>query len=387
MLRRLLPCCAVLLLGCVGDDPRAGDTDSGLRDGPRPFEDDWTLELDQPFDPSAVHSLRIGGRASNGNFANRGDIQVLYADTDRIRVEVRRFTFANDEAEAQADFDRLSLWAYATTGNPTPPAQMDPADGCFDPGGQGSWPDGCQLRIYYDGLQQLARAGADLRVTLPRSFTGELDVVTEDNAADADYHDRSRVCIEDLPGSANVELGAGEAFVLLAPDVSPFPLCTEDDVADCESQGWAPGCACLVAQGQASNLLVRSGDGQAADATVDVPEDLWARYSLLIMGDSGDCTATVDAGAGQLQPNLDLQDGPSAAFGTLNQPPLPALQGAGYGLALQSDGCGVVTWTPSPSHFVGEGHGEEQETFPRGNLSMCAGCLRTQGCDELLGPM
>ena len=381
--RRLLTC-GLLLCACATEDP-PGDTDGTAHlESPRPFEDAWVLEIDQPFDPSLVHSLRVGGRESSDNFANRGDIQIRYADTDRIQVEVRRFTFASDEADAQADFDRLSVWAYASAGNPSPPSQMDPDDDCVDPSGQAQWADGCQIRVVYDGLVQLARAGADFRVTLPRGFVGALEVTTEDNAADADYHDRARVCVQDLPGLAEIQLGAGEAFVILAADVTPFPLCSPEDIADCESVEWTQGCACLAAQGQASGLTVRSGAGQAADATVDVPEDLWARYSLRIMGSSGDCTTSADAGAGLLQPNLDLQ-GPGLAIGTINEPPPPAQQGVGYSLSLQSDDCAVVSSTASPDDFVGQGHGEEQDTLLRGDLGVCAGCLRTQGCDALLG--
>lgn len=390
-LRPLLSC-ALLLCACpVEEPPVGGDTDGpSFEDGPAPVEDEWEPLVDQPFDASAVQTLIVGGKETSDNFANRGDITVVYEDTDRIRVDIRRFTQALSQAEADGDFGRLSLWAYATSGNPSPPPDMDPADLCFDPSGDTAWQDGCQIRIYYDGLVQPSRTGADIRITLPQSFTGELSVTTEDNAADPDYHDRSEVCIESLAGSADVELGAGEAFVTLADDVTPFPLCSDAEVEACEAVGWIQGCDCLLTQGQASSLAIRSGDGQAANATVDVPESLWGRYNMVNMMDGQDpdddspgahCKSTVDAGPGVMgDVGLDLENAPWVNTGLLNQPPAPALNGAGYGFSLTTDRCEVVTTTQSPDDFVGQGNGELQDTTERGNLSICAGCLDEGVC-------
>lgn len=389
---RPLLCVALVLCACPQEDPPAtGDTDGqNLFDGPAPIEDGWELALDQPFDAAAVQELIVGGTEHDENFANRGDVSVVYAETDRIQVEIRRFSNALSQADAQDDFDRLSLWAYATGGNPSAPADMDPADACLDPGGQAAWRDGCQLRIYYDGLVQPSRTGADIRVTLPRTFTGSLVVATEDNAADPDYHDRSTVCIDALAGSAEVDLGAGEAFVTLAEDVTPFPLCSEAEVEACEASAWAQGCDCLLAQGQASALSVRSGPGQPADATVDVPASLWGRYNLINMMEGqdpddespgGHCESIVDAGPGvMLSDGTNLDAEPWLNQGLLNQPPAPALVGAGYGISLQTDRCEVVTSTDGPADFVGEGLGETQDTVERGNLRICAGCLQDSAC-------
>ncbi len=328
MLTRRLLLCAPVLCACPTEEPAdgSGDTDAGSAalpfDGSQPVDDAWTLEIDQPFDPVAVQTLVIGGAEYADNFANRGNITVLYADTDRITVQMRRFTFASDASDAQADFGRLSLWAYETLGNPSPPGQMNPAEGCVDLSGQAAWRDGCQIRVYYDGLNQIARSGADFRVTLPRTFTGALVLGTEDNDADPDYQDRGNVCVEGLAGSAEVDLGAGEAFVSLAADINPFPLCTAADITACEDAGWRSGCPCLAVQGVGNNLIVRGGDGQAADATVDVPEPLWGRYNLRNEGDGMDpnneadagalCVASVEAGSGILSPadNTDLVQAP-----------------------------------------------------------------------------
>lgn len=402
MLTRRLLLCAPLLCACPTEDPvdGGGDTDTGADAFPlagnQPVDDAWTVEIDQPFDPAAVQTLIVGGTEHADNFANRGNITVHYADTDRITVEMRRFTSASDVSGAQADFDRLSLWAYETAGNPSPPSQMDAAQGCVDLSGQAQWRDGCQIRVYYDGLIQLARSGADFRVTLPQAFTGEIQLGTEDNDADPDYQDRGNVCVEGLAGSAEVDLGAGEAFVSLAADLNPFPLCSATEIADCEDVGWISSCPCLSTQGAANNLIVRGGDGQAADATVDVPEQLWGRYTLRNDEDGQDaggetppgagCTSTVDAGVGVLQPSQDYDpiSAPWLNDGFLNQPPQPGVQGAGYGITLQSDRCQVVLGTEHPEDFVGIGNGELQDANERGNLSICAGCVRTVGCEALM---
>lgn len=400
--RRLLLCVPLLCACPGGEDPAAGqgDTDGSATalpfDGNQPVEDAWTLEIDQPFDPAAVQTLVIGGAEHADNFANRGNITVEYADTDRITVEMRRFTSASELSGAQADFGRLSLWAYETLGNPAPPSQMDADDGCIDLSGQAPWRDGCQIRVYYDGLAQLARSGADFRVTLPRTFTGELQLGTEDNDADPDYQDRGNVCVQGLAGSAEVDLGAGEAFISLAADLNPFPLCTAADISACEDLGWESGCPCLAVQGVGNNLIARSGDGQAADIWVDVPEQLWGRYALRNEGDGQQadnevdpgalCVATVEAGSGTLLPaaSTDPINAPWVNDGTLNQPPDPAVQGAGYGITLQSDRCEVVLGTEQPADFVGMGNGELQEAHERGNLRICAGCVRSVGCGGLV---
>ncbi|MGH1342185.1 MAG: hypothetical protein ACRBN8_11565 [Nannocystales bacterium] len=402
MSTRHLLLCVPLLCACPSEDPSGGGggggTDSGEdafpASGNQPAEDEWTLEIDQPFDPAVVQSLIIGGLEHADNFANRGDIAVQYAATDRITVEMRRFTSASNATGAQQDFDRLNIWAYETAGSPNRPDQMDAADACIDPSGQAPWRDGCQIRVYYDGLVQLARSGADFRVTLPKGFAGALGLGTEDNDADPDYQDRATVCVEDLAGSADVFLGAGEAFVSLATDLNPFPLCTAEDISACEQSGWQLGCPCLATQAVGTRTIVRSGDGQAADITVDVPEDLWARYTLrneadgMEVGNEVDpgalCVASVSAGSGVLLPSAttDPTQAPWFNDGLLNQPP-NGVQGAGYGITLLSDRCEVVLGTEYPEDFEGDGNGADQEAHERGNLSVCAGCVRTLGCEAL----
>lgn len=398
--RRLILCAPLLLCACPSEDPTGGGDTDGDADlfpfeGNQPAQDEWTLEIDQPFDPAVVQNLIIGGTEHADNFANRGNITVQYAATDRITVEMRRFTSASDASDAQADFDRLSLWAFETGGNPAPPDQMNAADQCVDPNGNAQWRDGCQIRVYYDGLVQLSRSGADFRVTLPQSFTGELELGTEDNDADPDYQDRGNVCVEGLAGSAEVDLGAGQAFISLAADLNPFPSCSAEEISACEQAGWVSGCPCLAVAGVGTSMIVRGGDGQAADITVDVPEQLWGRYNLrneadgMEPGNESDpgalCVAEVSAGSGILVPSesTDLTQSPWINDGLLNQPPNGGT-GAGYGITLQSDRCEVVLGTEHPEDFVGIGNGEDQEANERGNLSICAGCVRTVGCEALM---
>ncbi|MBV1858700.1 MAG: hypothetical protein KUG77_09840 [Nannocystaceae bacterium] len=60
------------------------------------------------------------------------------------------------------------------------------------------------------------------------------------------------------------------------------------------------------------------------------------------------------------------------------------MQGAGYGITLQPDLGEVVLCTEHAEDFAGMGNGEDQEAHERGNLSICAGCVRTMGCDALV---
>ncbi len=216
------------------------------------------LEIDQPFDAAAVQTLVIGGSEYADNLRTAGTSLC----STRRRIDPgpdAAATSASGQSAADADFDRLSLWAYETLGNPSPPSQMDASQGCIDPDGQAQWRDGCQIRVYYDGQVQLGRSGADFRVTLPETFTGDLVLGTEDNDADPDYQDRGNVCVEGLAGSGEIELGAGQAFVSLAADLNPFPICASEDIQACEEAGWISSCPCLALAGVGNSLVVRGG--------------------------------------------------------------------------------------------------------------------------------
>ena len=68
--------------------------------------------------------------------------------------------------------------------------------------------------------------------------------------------------------------------------------------------------------------------------------------------------------------------------GELNLPSAEVTRGAGYSVQLRSGECQVVTSTDDPEAFAGEDG--EQRTVERGNLGLCAGCIRAHSCEELL---
>ncbi len=383
--------------GTAGDE--VSDESTGDFGEWRPFRSDWETVIDQPFatyatdGAPAITSLQIGNEGGD-NFRNRGDVIVQYADTDRITVEMRRFTMTNSAALAGADFDRISIRA-STASLPPPPFESDPSADCVDPNGLAPWRNACQVAVFFDGPTQIDRSGADLRVTLPSDFIFDLTVVTEDNDADADYQNRGNVCIENLPGSADVTLSNGQAWVILDPSTPEMPECTDALRTDCEASDWDPStCGCLAQGFSFSQVRVVSDDGQASDATVDIPSDFWVGYNMRndgagIVGNDelgASCEATVEPGAGtvMLADFVDLDSRPSSNQGSINYPGAPATQGAGYNIQLNSDHCSVIVSTEDPADFAGVGTGPMQVAAERGNLKICSGCIRSQGCAGLV---
>ncbi len=390
---------AATLTGMASCKSDGGGSSSGVS---QPFrESGWTVVIDQPFQVYAedgtvnIGSLQIGNEGGD-NFRNRGDVIVQYADVDRITVEMRKFTQVDSEALAEADYDKLSIWG-STSALPPPPFNLDPENNCVDPQFQAPWQDGCQIAVFYEGQTQVDRSGADLRVTLPKEFIFDLFVVTEDNDADSDYQNRGNVCIENLPGTADISLSNGSAYVILDETMPEMPECPDDLRIECEDSGWNPdGCGCL-AQGFAfSQVKITSNDGQAADGWIDIPGtgDFWVGYNLRNDGQNtpGDdapgalCEAVVmdSAGAVRLSDNTDLGQAPNSNQGSINYPGEPATEGAGFSIQMISDQCSVILATEDPSAFEGVGNGPEQESAERGNLTVCSGCVRSMGCDALL---
>jgi hypothetical protein len=390
-----------------------------------PFrQSDWQVEAQVPFvhttNPGTedavvnIASLQVGGRltgGSNKNFANRGDVIVLFdGPEDVITVEFRRFTAAASEAAADEDYEALSLWAFnANQSSPLPPDQMEAEALC---NGEAGWLNNCAIRVYYDGLSQLARAGADIRVTLPPSYNRTLSVITEDNDDDAAYFNRGNVCVDGLSGTADVTLQSGQAFVKLAPEIKPAPQCSDDFIARCEawpcmpgegscmvgedmvdegSQAWANECPCVAQVGEFGRIKVDTHDSAAADINIDVPATLWASITAKNeqMGqDSTDpdkhCTIDVSG-----LPGYELLDGPGNDFpwesrGQINYPGAPAVAGAGYSVQAVSANCEPVPATENPADYVGAANGSDQESTERGNVKVCAGCLAASSCDQLL---
>ena len=366
----------------------------------QPFQGEWRTVIDQPFNvldaagEVAIRTVRIGNEGGD-NFNNRGDIVVRYADVSRITVEMRKFTQVDSQALADEDFDKLSIWG-STSALPPAPYNLDDEDNCIDPSGQLPWQDDCQIAVFYDGQTQVDRSGADLRITLPRSFIYDLEIETDDNLADADYQNRGNVCVENLPGSADIKLSNGTAWVIVDETSNISPLCPADQRQACVDADWDSQCPCLVNDFEFGQVKITSNDGQAANAIVDIPSspEFWVGYQLRNDGDNTPgndepgalCEAIVEdsAGAVRLAEGIDLGQKPNENQGSINYPGDTATEGAGYNIALKSDECLVILATEDPSDFVGVGEGPTQESDERGNVSICSGCARTVGCDGLV---
>lgn len=377
----------------------SSETGSGTA---QPYRDEWREVINQPFivlnddGTVAISELNVG-TASGDNFRNRGDVIVKYADTDRIIVEMRKFTMVESEESAQADFDKLSIWASNAT-LPPPPFDLDEEDNCLDEAGQKPWQDGCRIVVFYDGQTQVERSGADLRITLPRNFIYDLNITTDDNDVDADYQNRGNVCVEGLPGSADISLSNGSAWVILDESMPEMPECPDDLRAECESAeiNWGPECGCTAQGYSFSQVKIASNDGQSANAIVDIPGtgNFWASYNLRNDGENspGDdspgasCEGVVEDSTGtvRLSENTDLNQKPSSNQGSINYPGEPATEGAGFSIIMNSDKCSVISATEDPADFAGVNLGSEQDSAERGNLRVCSGCARTMGCDALI---
>ena len=179
-----------------------------------PFRGDWEEVANWPFDPSAVGTITIGGRLDGDNFANRGNVEVYYVDAPNIIVQMRKFTFAADSRrgggrlrsaqrlgcswDPRASRVKSILSAIAGTKTPRRGKPTGKTLAAFT----SITTDKCKKR----------RMGADIRVFLPSTWEGLLNVATEDNVAELeDYPDRGDVTILDLPGQrrSRSRLGQG----------------------------------------------------------------------------------------------------------------------------------------------------------------------------------
>lgn len=400
---------AALALPSISCGGSGGSGDTGSSSGdPQPFRDDWRTVIDQPFtvlaedgETANITSITIGNEGGD-NFRNRGDVIVQYHDSPRIIVEMRKFTQVENQDLADADFDNLSIWA-STASLPPPPFNLDDEDNCVDLTGEENWQartewqDGCQIAVFYNGQQQVDRSGADIRVTLPRDYIYDLFIVTEDNDADSDYQNRGNVCVEGLPGSADISLSNGTAWVILDESLNEMPECPADLRQMCIDANWAPTeCPCLSQAFAFSQVKINSNDGQSSDGIVDIPSggNFWVGYNLRNDGQNSPgndepgalCEAVADASAGavRLSDNTNLDQAPNTNQGSINFPGEPATEGAGYNIQMTSDQCAVVLATEEPDGFVGIGNGPEQDSAERGNLTICSGCARSMGCDALV---
>lgn len=347
----------------------------GLLCSPLDLSPDDSVCVDPPGDE--VASLTIGGTEVSENFINRGDVEVYFNGPEgKITVELRRFTFAPDAATAQDNWDRMIPWNYSGT-------VVAPSDEIMDEDCTDAFRNGCQIRVWYDGQTQPVRDGADIRVTLPPSYVGHLDIVTEDNVVEDEYPDHGDVTINNLRGSAEIELDSGNVMVKLADDILEGPTCGPEAVAACENytdpdsmepKPWDTSCGCT----DFGQVKVSTRPERAANITVDIPGDLWGTTNMenaqpgMKKSDETLCTASVDdcKGIDACEDLIYDANFPWKRQTEFNDPGDFAPAGAGFGFPLKSEGCQIVNYVNGPDDW-----GKELKDEKRGDLLVCNGCL------------
>ena len=380
---------SLLAVACNGKN--GSDDQGGEEGGQHPQQTEWRKVVDNlPFPLSGdgkVASISIGRLDYNGNFANRGDVEVyLDNDSETISIEMRAYDFTDDltalgdEATGErGTLERLSLWAYVGSANPEKPGDMDPLDNCTDT----TWKSGCQVLVYYDGQTQPLRMGADLRVHLPKKYRGAVNVQTEDNDDEPTYPLVSDVTIDGLCGNGDIRLAQGEAKVKMCAELTPAPTCTAEAIAECENfeiegepAAWSNLCTACPAE-NFGQVKVESVKPWAGNITVDIPTGTWLNANLANEETDRphDCrpelTACID--------NADIcelkEDGTGyGVAGEFNYPSPAAASGAGFNLTVKSAGCGPVKYYASPDDWSADGESKPKEEL-RGEIKVCSGCL------------
>jgi hypothetical protein len=370
-------------LSCSGN---SGDDDSGLT-GDSPFREEWKTVVDnRPFPLADVKSLTIGRRVGNAamsNFANRGDIEVLFdLDAEAITIEMRRYTWQRNQAEADETAAKMSLWAYATSSNPLRPSEMDPTLDCT---AGDVWQDACAVYVYYDGQSQPVRTGADLRVHLPKAYRQKINIATEDNTEEPNYKLRGDVKLTNFCGSADIKLSSGRADIHFCRELTPGPTCTAQQIDACNTfqvEGapapWSKDCPCQ----SFGNLKVEALDPYAGEITIDMPtSSVWS--SIGLRNDKNGqtntdpdlyCTATMPTCAAPSCEFTQSADTPWKADIVLNYPGPSAPNGAGYAISAVSNGCEAVFYNNGPEDYV-ESATDAPNSEKRGNITVCDGCL------------
>ncbi len=371
---RILALC-LLVPGCR-EQADFGELGIGNDTDPRiPRVGEWTLDrFEFNHADGLITEIRIGGETFGDNFANRGDIVVIYdADPNTLEVEWRPFTNTTPE-RTEAELSRLTPWY--SDGSFEQPQPIDPlTDGsrCR----QGPWLEGCGIRAYFDGLAQPDRSGIDFRIHLPPEFVGKVDIVTDDNVSDDDYRNRGNVCLWDLPGTADVRVDSGLVFAKLADSVQAAPTCPVEGITACETDGWSTACPCLADGHGFGQLDIR---GAKSDIVVDAPPGLWTRFAVDTPSPSAQdelCAATIDVSGAVVEQNSFG----TSATGHVGQP-AGAIAGGGYFVRAESEDCGGVFFTESPEAFVPGGDGTLDER--RGDITICEDCIQAASCDDLL---
>lgn len=383
---RLLPLfvlpCLLLAVGCSDDSDTEGTK--------APRKDAWDPVVDKfPFPQvdvedqgiAGVRSITIGG-SDPENWTNRGDVEVFLTGPDNeITVEMRRFTSADSETQASENYANMSLWAFATSGVGKP-GDQEPETNCTT---NGVWLDNCQIRVYYDGLQQPIRDGADLRVTLPASYDGEIVINTSDNIEDSQYVDRSDVTVKGLRGNAEITVDSGNVNVFMARDALPGEtICDPATIDACvnwtdpdtmEADPWSIDCPCT----DYGSLLIASRASQSSNITVDIPGGLWATANSnnkqpgLTTISTPTCTAETACDGLDCRDDQYEESQPWRRRTEFNDPGgdnSSAVEAGGYNMILTSESCSNVDFHPTPESFE-----DEPEVEKRGDLLVCNGCL------------
>jgi len=378
----------LLTASCNGD--KNGDEGPDIDGDAVPWETKWTTVVDNlPFplaDEGKINTITIGRREYSGNFANRGNIEVLF-DQDQavISIEMKVYDFSDDlafngdpnatDTTVKGTKDRMSLWAYVGSSNPKQPDEMKPEDDCT----VDTWKSGCAVNVYYDGQAQPLRAGADLRVHLPKAYRGKLNVETEDNNNESTYPRLGNITIDGLCSNADVTLSDGTATVKMCRDLEVAPACTAAQIETCETfkddmgenAAWSSACGC--GPDQYGQVKVTSRKPFAANITVDIPTTTW--LNVTASNDSPDKP-------NECKPVLDnclddgvctkLQNSDYSVSGEFNYPSPAAAQGAGFNLTVVSEGCGPVSYFASPDDWAADAEPKVEE---HGHVKVCTGCL------------
>lgn len=384
---------ALLGTSCGDSTSTTDSNDEGPPPGVQPQLTKWETVVDKLAFPtsgdSAIKRLTIGRKEYNANFANRGDVEVLFdQDTDVITIEMRKYDFSDaitakgDEAmEIEGTFERMELWAYnaggSTPAKPTAADRMDPTKNCA----LGTWKDGCSVFVYYDGQSQPVRSGADFKVHLPKAWRGELNIQTEDNENEATYPRRGNVTVSGTGdagwcSSGTVKMSAGVGKIRLCRNLLAAPTCTKEANEKCNTfekddkpAGWDMSCGCTAMQfGQ---LRIESLKPWSSDITVDMPDTTWVSATIANMGDRpNECSPVIENCSGS-KCNLK-EDGQYSKNAEFNYPGNGSPAGAGFNLTVQSAGCANVDYFADPDDWAPDATAKLEE---RGHIKLCTGCL------------
>lgn len=381
-LASLLSLTLLMTAGCGG-----GDTGTNPDDPEQPWETKWTTVVDAlPFPLTGdgkISTLTVGRRESDDNYANRGNIEVLFdQDQPVITVEMKIYdfsdgvTFNGDETmdpPVEGTKERMSLWAFV--GGIGTPGSKKPEDDCT----KDTWKSGCTIGVYYDGKAQPVRAGADLRVHLPKAYRGKLTVETEDNDGESSYPRLGNITIDGLCGSADVTLSSGTANIKMCRDLEVAPTCPAAQIMNCETfkdemgenAAWSSACQCgpdLYGQ-----VKVISRKPYPANITVDIPTTTW--MNVTVSNDSpdkpNDCKPTLDSctAAANCTP---VQNNDYSISGEFNYPSPAAAMGAGFNLTVLSAGCAPVKYFDKPSDWSVDAEPRQED---HGYVKVCTDCL------------